>query len=508
MAESKTETEACWKVEDLLDLDYFLQQDAEVDEGDLGSRDEKIARENLLPVLGEMGMVGDAPLEVRSRGIWIWLQQRKAEVAKQRKDELSLMPGEVFEQVSRLLRLFGGLVMLALGAGLVFSLLHKEARYFNVMMVLAATLLPQLLLLVLLAGGWVLRGATGRKSLGGGVVQSMVRESMVWLAGKVRRHREGEKMHGQWQALRQRNYLAWPILGITQTLALMYNVGILAGFAGCLVAMDVRFFWESTPGVAAVETLQQIVRAVSAPWGMMVSDWLPTAEGIAETRITMEGAQKIYPSSEDVNSAAVWASFLAGSVIFWGLLPRLILRLGIGMWASRRVRRYPFVERRYRELWRRLTALRVETSSEGPDDEAVILLWGGLDPDPEKLRKVVLQQLRLNPVKTFAAGNETDVSADTKVIGEVGKALAEMKPRVRLVIAVESWALAPREATDFLDELRGKVGQDRAVRLLLLGPPIEGLPFSEPSGAEVKSWEDLAAERKDTALTVYPYREG
>ena len=202
----------------------------------------------------------------------------------------------------------------------------------------------------------------------------------------------------------------------------------------------------------------------------------------------------------------MWAPLIAGAVIFWGLLPRLVLRIGIGVWGSRSIKRYPFIERRYRELWRRLTALRVETSSEGPDDEAVILLWGGLDPDPEELRKVLLQQLRLNPMKTFVVGNETDVSTDAKIIGEVGEALAKMKPRVRLVISVESWALAPREATDFLDELREQVGKDRAIRLLLLGPPIEGRPFSESSAAEIKTWENLVAERKDAALTVYPYR--
>ena len=396
--------------------------------------------------------------------------------------------------------------MLALGASLVFSMLHNEARYFNVMMFLAATLLPQLALLVLLAGGWIFRRVTGQKSAGGGVVQSLVRESMIWVGGKVRTHRAGEKLQEQWQALRQRNYLAWPVLGMTQTLAVMYNVGILAGFAGCLVAMDVRFFWESTPGVAAVETLEQIVHVISIPWGMLMQDWLPTSEGIASTRITMDGSQKIYPASELVNSAAVWAPLIAGAVIFWGLLPRLVLRIGIGVWGSRSIKRYPFIERRYRELWRRLTALRVETSSEGPDDEAVILLWGGLDPDPEELRKVLLQQLRLNPMKTFVVGNETDVSTDAKIIGEVGEALAKMKPRVRLVISVESWALAPREATDFLDELREQVGKDRAIRLLLLGPPIEGRPFSESSAAEIKTWENLVAERKDAALTVYPYR--
>lgn len=507
MAEPQKASKANWRVADLLDLDFFLQLDVEADEAELVSRDEKIAQENLLPVLGKAALVGDAPLPVRSQGIWEWLRVSKAAAAKSGKSGIPLMPGEVFSQVRPLVGVLGGMVMLALGAGLVFSLLHREARYFNVMMFLAATLLPQLVLLLLLAGGWVVRGLGGRKSASGGVVQSLVREMMVWVAGKVRSHRGGDRLQEQWQALKQRNYLAWPVLEMTQTLASIYNVGILVGFAVCLLAMDVRFFWESTPGVAAVETLEQIVRIVSSPWGSLIRDWLPTGEGIAATRITMEGAEKMYPPADAVNSAAVWAPLLAGAVVFWGLLPRLFLRVGVGIWASRSLRRYSFVERRHRELWRRLTALRVETSSGGPDDEAVVLLWGGLNPPPDELRKVLLQQLRLNPVQTFVAGNVTDVSVDAKILREVGEALSDMKPGVRLVVAVESWALAPREATDFLNELRERLGQGRAVRLLLFGPPLEGRPFSEPSLVEIGMWEDLVAARKDAALTVYPYRK-
>ncbi len=507
MAEPETAHRAQWRTQDLLDLDFFLNTDAELDEAALVSRDEKIAREQLLPVLGEAAMAGDAPPPARSQGIWLWLAARREVEAKRDKGGLHLLPGQIFSQVRPLVGILGGILMLVLGGGLVFSLLHQETRYFNVMMFLAATLLPQLALLLLLAGAWMLRGLTGRKPAGGGVAQALLRESLVWLGGKVRSHRAGEKLHGQWRAWKRRDYLAWPVLEMTQSLAVMYNVGILAGFAVCLLAMDVRFFWESTPGVAAVETLEQLVRVVSVPWGPLLRDYLPTEVGIAATRITMAGADKVYPSANSVNSAAVWAPLLAGAAVFWGLLPRLLLRLGTGLWTSRALRRYPFVERPHRELWRRLTALRVETSNRGPDDDAVVLLWGGLNPPPEELRKVLLQQLRLNPVQTFAAGNATDVSADAKTMDEVGETLADRNPGVRLVVAVESWALAPREATDFLDDLRERVGRGRALRLLLFGPPLEGRPFSEPSAAEVGTWEALVAERRDAALTVYPYRK-
>ncbi len=502
MAESQTKIAARWRVEDLLDLDYFLSLDVDRDEVELISRDEKIARENLRPVLGDGAMAADASIAVRSQGLWLWLQQRREE-----EGESPLMPGQVFSQVCRLVKWLGGILMLILGAGLIFSLLHKEQQYFNVLMFLAATLLPQLILLLLLLLGGFFRRVSGHEAASGGVAQALIRSAMLWLSARVRKHQAGEQLQGQWQAVKQKTYLLGPVLALSQTMAIYYNLGMLAGFGLCLISMDVRFFWESTPGIAAVEGLEEIVRWVASPWRMWMADWLPGHDGIAATRITLEGAEKVFPASKVINSAAVWAPFLSAAVVFWGLLPRLLLRLGIGFWAGSLLRSYAFVERRHRELWRRLTALRIEVSNEGPDDEAVVLLWGGLNPDADELRKVLLQQLRLNPLQTFAAGNETDARADVERIEQVADTVAGMNAGVRLVVVVESWALAPREATDFLNQLRGLLGEQRAIRLLLLGPPESVQNFSEPSIAELKVWEDLVSERNDARLTVYPYRK-
>lgn len=507
MAESETEIKVCWKVTDLLDLDYFLHLDSELSEADLSARDEQVAEQQLRPVLGGAAMVTDAAAEIRSCGIFLWLRQRRDEEVKKNKRDSSILPSELYAQVSRLVKWLGGMLMLSLGAALIFSLLHREEQYFNVLMFLAATLLPQIFLLILLLLGWLFRRFTGQVAATGGVAQALLRAAMFWVSGRVRKYHAGEQLHGQWQMLKGKTYLMAPVLAMSQTMAVFYNLGILAGFALCLLSMDVRFFWESTPGIAAVEGLEKIVEIISMPWATLLADGLPAYEGIRMTRITIEGAEKIFPASKVINSASVWVPFLAASVVFWGLLPRLILRAGIGVWNKRSLSSYAFIERRHRELWRRLTALKVEISNQGPDDDAVLLLWGGLTPDSGELRKVLLQQLRLNPLQTFAAGNETDSSLDAERLQQVAAQMGGMKEGVRLVVVVESWALAPREAADFLDELRHQVGDQRAVRLLLMGPPASGRAFTEPSAAEIKTWEDLAARRNDVNLTVYPYRK-
>ncbi len=507
MEETQIAGKAAWRIEDLLDLDYFLQSDSELSEADLAVRDEEIAEQQLRPALGAPAMVADAPPELRSCGIFLWLQQRRSEVVNNQKGGALIMPGELYAQVNRLMKWLGGILMLSMGSALIFSLLHREEQYFNVLMFLAATLLPQLFLLILLLLGWLLRRFAGQNAGSGGVVQTLLRALMFWLSGRVRKHHAAGKLHGQWQVLKAKTYLTAPVLAMSQTMAVFYNLGILLGFALCLLSMDVRFFWESTPGIAAVEGLEKIVEIISMPWAALMGGGLPNHEGITMTRITIEGAEKVFPASKMINSAAVWVPFLVTAVVFWGLLPRLILRLGFGIWGKASLLSYVFIERRHRELWRRLTALKVEVSNQGPDDDAVLLLWGGLKPDADELRKVLLQQLRLNPLQTFAAGNEADASADAEKIRQVGGEVAALSEGVRLVVVVESWALAPREASDFLDALRRQIGGRRAIRLLLLGPPASGRNFSEPSAAEIKTWEDLAARRNDVNLTVYPYRK-
>lgn len=507
MAERETAKKHEWQVEDLLDLDYFLSMDAEQDEAALMMRDKKMAASHLRPEMGEQMLTADAPSTVRSQGLWLWLQQRKRDVIRGRGDEHALLPGQVFVRVGRLVKWFGGTLMLLMGASLVFSLLHVREQYFNVMMFLAVTLLPQLVLLILLMVGALFRRLAGQEVASGGVASSLLRAVMLWLSVRVRRHYAGDALQGQWWDLKNKRYLLSPVLVMTQTMAVFYNVSLLLGFGLCLLSRDVRFFWESTPGVAAVEAIEQIVKIVATPWGNLVSGYLPSYDKIAATRVTFEGGEKVFPSSDLVDSAAAWVPFLTGALIFWGLLPRMILRWGMGFWARAQLRSYGFVERRHRELWRRLTALRVAVSNSGPDDEAVVLLWGGLEPDKQALRKVLLQQLRLNPVETFVAGDDADAREDTRKLTQVTEKVGGMGGGVRLVVVVESWALAPREATDFLNDLRQQVGEQRAIRLLLLGAPVSGKDFTEPVAAEVKAWEDLVAGRDDGRLTVYPYRE-
>ncbi|MEZ5434634.1 MAG: hypothetical protein R3F31_26400 [Verrucomicrobiales bacterium] len=123
-----------WSLVDLVDLEWQLALDAEVSAEDLWDRDRRISREQLVPVLGKE-LVPEAGREIRSCGLRLWLE----EVRKSCREE---SVGEMVCHGRGLMALILGFIAVTAGSGLVFGLLHREWRYFNVVHFLLATLAP------------------------------------------------------------------------------------------------------------------------------------------------------------------------------------------------------------------------------------------------------------------------------------------------------------------------------------------------------------------------------
>jgi len=482
-----------WSVADLLDFEFFLNADADCPAQELLERDHSFAEGEFQPEAGP---------EIRSRGFWLWLKSRRDDSARESDSGIAFSPGQAFEHSRRIVGALLAIVSAVAGAALVWGLLNYESRYFNVLLFLAVTLLPQLFLLLLLIGGWLFRNVIGRSSTLG-FFQTLARTAVEWLSQKAWANRLGQNAGRSWMALRRRGYLAWPVAGITQTAGVFYNVGLLLGFVGCLAVMDVRFFWESTPAVAAVESLKGIVGILSAPWVWALPDFAPTMEQIQDTKIELTGGED--GLSERTDSATAWGPFLIATIVTWGLLPRLILRIAMGWMGRRTVRNFTFNERPHRELWRRLTETHVEAKIEGPGDDAVVILWGGMSPDIEELRWACLQQLRFDPVETIAAGG-VDPSGDEIALETVAQQLREVKTLSRIVLLAESWGLVPRDLGPFLQAVREEVGDRLPIVCFLVGHPKPETLFTVPDAKELSVWEEFAAGLDDPNLTIRPFR--
>jgi len=484
-----------WTPADLLDFDALLADDADADAAGLRARDRTIADEHIAPELPD-SLTPDADAAGRARVFRLWLEARREKAGD--KNAAALSPGEAFRHSRWLVGGIFGIVSLLAGVGVVMSILHREQRYFNVVLFLAATLLPQLVLLLMLGVGWLMRGRRPEKSAG--FFQAISRNAIDALSEKALARKVGDTASRSWRALRRRSYLAWPLAATTQTAAVLFNLGLLAAFVGCLLVMDLRFFWESTPAVEAANSLKGIVDALAAPWSWVLPTFPPTADEIEATRIAT-----VNDYTERADSAAAWAPFLILSLITWGLLPRLLLRLIIGWLGNRAVVRHRFSDRPHRELWRRLTEVRLEAPVSGQRDDAVVLLWGGTDPDSERLRTALLQQARWNPVTTLAVGG-LDLEADEKAVSETVEKMRAADRPIRIAVVADSWALVPRDLAPFLKKLRAAVGDEVSILCFLLGAPKGGNDpaLVAPEADEISVWENFAADLDDPNLRIQP----
>ena len=491
-----------WSVADLLDFEFYLNLDAEKPLSEVVARDRSIAATEIAPAMGG-SLRPDGAAKVRSRAFRGWLSCRREEGAR-KGGAGSFSPGEAFQQARLLVGSILGIVALSGGATLAWGLLNHEWRYYNVLVLLAFTIMPQLLLIALMTVGWLFRSAIGH-SAPMGFVQLLARMAIDSLSRKAWAGRAGKKVAAEWRKLRRRPYLVWPVASLTQSAGVLFNVGLLAGFIGSLLVLDVRFFWESTPAVSATETLRRIVEWFAAPWSWAFPEFVPALEQIAGTKIALTGAEKGIPEKAGIDSAVTWAPFLIATVATWGLLPRLLLRILTGMLGRRARSAYAFNERPHRELWRRLTELHLETAIEGPGDDAVMILWGGVQPDPDELRRVSLQTLRLNPAATLSAGG-AEVDQDRAAIEETASILKREKNTQRVVLLAESWGLAPKDLAPFLKSLREKIGEATPVICFLTGEPAaDGAIFSAPEAEEVALWEEFLADLSDASITLQPF---
>lgn len=488
-----------WTAADLIDLDYFLEMDSDAEPSALHARDEQIGRERLLPALGST-MGGDPSPELRRHGLRLWLEERR------RADEHSpafrgVWPGEAYAHALTFVGVLLSVILFCVGAGLISSVLHFDERYFNVPVFLVASLGPQWLLLLVLGLSWLLKGrrATGAAGFLQGLAENWIGALVQKALGQERKAQAARF----WAQAKRRPYLWWPVVAMTQKAAVVFNLGLLAAFAGSLMVLDLGFFWESTDA-AAPDALTGVVRGMSAPWVWFSPHWAPTLQQVEDTRIEIQNAEKLYPLNGP--SAEAWVPFLTASLVFWGAMPRLVLALWFSVLARRSRQNYGFNERRHRELWRRLVGQQHTLTAvpQGQEDDAAVVLWGGFAPPETGLRAAVLQQLRLNPAAVLTAGG-MEVEQDREAVARIGE-LRTKKKNPRIVLVAESWSLIPKDLTPFLKSVRETAGQETPITLFLTGLSKSGDSFADVPEAERVLWEDFAADLNDSHLNIRPFR--
>lgn len=378
----------------------------------------------------------------------------------------------------------GGLALAMFLAGVsgVLGLLDRARGGMHVTLFLAVLIGGQWLVLLVAALAWVFRrkGAEGFS-----LVQALV--------GKLARKAAGETNAAWWSRLMRdggapRAALLWRLARIAQAAGVAFNLGIAAGLGGLVLVRHIGFFWETSTELAMHSVLENVTRALSAPWAAWFPAAVPDAAVIDATRWV--------PDRDLAPGPAEWWLFLLCATAVWGLLPRALLWLVAWRGERRALGRMDFQSRAHRALWRDLTGAGREDSDEKPIDGVLVLDVGGGGWQPDDLRPFLLRRMRVNP----AAWHPVAVlDADAEFLAS--QALA--KAPAGVVLLAEGWALSPARMKSLHERVRA-AAPDTPLRFLVANVSEHGMPHA-PEPEERNAWERFVDSLRDPDAEVYFY---
>ncbi|RPJ79918.1 MAG: DUF2868 domain-containing protein [Deltaproteobacteria bacterium] len=317
----------------------------------------------------------------------------------------------------------------------------------------------------------------------------------------------------------------WPFFILMQVFAVCFNMGILLSLILKVIVSDLAFGWQSTLQFSA-QVVHQAVVLFSLPWSWFVPPDLahPTIEQIEGSRIVLKDG--IYHLS--TSGMISWWPFLCLSIVFYGLLPRIILLLTGIIGQRRALTRIDFQTADCDQLIRNLTTPEIHTSGSSIEPaldsesfSSTIQQNGFLDNPPlpatgntiiaivpddiDESCPIDKLQARITRVTGHRLVQKISFGADAVKSIESIKEILNLAPENRnagILVLQEAWQPPIREALLFLVLLRKTIGSQTIIRIGLIGKPQPATIFTLPDPNDMKTWKQAVASLGDPAMTV------
>jgi len=508
-----------WKYYDIMDLEYFFQDDDDVSEAERHERDRRI-------YLDEVGSPPAVTEPTTDELLSAWLKARR----RQHGDHPPL-PGTLARETHGLLRLLlilsglfcgsaGGLAFFSYSGTTPVNVLHFLALFVFSQIALAAALLVRAGLVRL--GLHALPPSLVLQLLGGlaaRLVARLVQRSGSRLSAQQRL--AGEAFLGRIRATGSTlpALLAWPLFRLTQLFGACFNLGLLAATLFRILVSDMAFGWQSTLQISA-PSLHGFVKWLALPWSWLfpAGTGYPTLAEIEGSRIILkEGIANL--QTPDLIS---WWPFLLLSVLVYGLLLRLLL-LGYGRLGERRSQNHPaFRSPAARQVLRRMQNPVVSSQAPPEPDQRAAAQSDSRRPEEPHPASGAEQApvIVLVPDEIFELCSRDELA---KLLGREGYGIRDIHrfmvdyhsdhqllarldgeaadEPAAIVILMEAW-LPPLVAfQSFLHEMRQRIGT-LPIILRLVGKPSAGTALTPVTDAEQsRIWRQKMAAMGDPRLT-------
>ncbi len=309
----------------------------------------------------------------------------------------------------------------------------------------------------------------------------------------------------------------WQIFSGSQLFGVVFNLAALVSIFVLIASKDIAFGWSSTLDISSASVLR-LSNVLSLPW----QSWLPAAvpdlqliEASHYFRLQNGIAAEVQPQM-----LGHWWPFIMLSLVFYGLIPRLILflvcRLKLRSAYSRTLRYYPGVN----ELVARLNSALIETGSSTQTDaskaavkivnhvanhqrqlinEALILInWGGFELDDSLLLEDLVKTGQFSIQTSHSAGSNRSLEEDALLISSI----AAKQSKTTVGILLKAWEPPLGELTDFLSDLRRSGFPQRPI--ILLPTAIQSKRLAQPRQSDIAEWQRYCDGLADPWISVIP----
>ncbi len=269
-------------------------------------------------------------------------------------------------------------------------------------------------------------------------------------------------------------FARWQAFALSQWLGLAFNSSALICALALVTFTDLAFAWSTTLAVDAGD-VARITRLLALPFAGLAPLAVPDAALIESTRFSrIEGISALPPSSGG------WWPFVALAMLFWGVLPRVVL-LTLATWRLHLATRDLLLEdpgvtalldRMATPVVAQSPASGEVTARAAPPDhggssgtlqpgEVTAVIWSAACD--AAMAHTQLRSLGLRAGKLHAAGGSNDLDQDGQVIAAVR---GESPPRVALIC--RGFEPPVLELLDFIEALSA-ANPECSLVLVLLG---------------------------------------
>ena len=467
----------------LLDIEWLLQRDEARPRAELAREDRMI--------------LGNTPVAPR-QALEHWLDARRSALGGR-------TPGVRASELLTALHVTTATLALIAGASTAAALLHGPASRepTNVLSFIFATLVWPLALLAVSLAALGMRGRAGRSLL----LQDLYVAGVAALERLARRLPEGEgwNVARQWRALRRserryRDLELGTLLSAAQWYAIAFHAGAALALTGSALFSDLAFGWSTTGDALEPRVLAAVTRVIAAPWCDTLGVGCVSPELVAGTQFSRFTGQ--YTSPQGAALSGAWWPVLLGSLLVYGVLPRLSFSLALRalVWRRSAGLAERVLELRGRVYGVMVGASRTETeqASSAPaaplatavatDARSLpcwVLCWRGATLDEARLEDVC-RRLGLNAQRRAAAG-DGDQAQDEALLSQGSELRA-------VLLLVDGWEAPDKATRRFIEELRQV--RDRPVFI--------GVLLDAEGSPALAIWRDRLGLLQDPGVSVEP----